>query len=314
MGLWSALIRRLPWRRGRPSRRDFLSLVFLLDKPRRASDPEVTGRISRKWQKRLGLEQAPAVRTFPLGSDGGPPGEAVVWDGLPFAVMSVEGRYCPETPEGVSEDLRLSEPFERHAGWIAVDWMMPASSPEEVELAYRALGEVLAEYEGADVLLVYDKEEGRLVPYAPSVPERLRSEFPRSVFEETQMPVLRVGDDEAALLDAAAKEARLRFQEFVTAFECRTPEQIFSVKTDFRERAGEEERVEWMWIDVEELTPTAVVGTIGNEPRGLTTFRIGDRVELSRERVVDWMYTTPQGPEEYAGGFSVKVFESSHRG
>jgi uncharacterized protein YegJ (DUF2314 family) len=151
-----------------------------------------------------------------------------------------------------------------------------------------------------DIIAVLDKQTVRLVPYGAHVPERLTSDFPESVFEESA-PILS-GEGLEEELQKAADEAQGRLPEFVSAFERRKKGAICGVKAKFQDG----ESVEWMWVTVEHITDDGFEGRLDNDPGELTNVKVGDRITVKSDDVVDWVVKEGDGMR---GGFSIEVFQ-----
>jgi uncharacterized protein YegJ (DUF2314 family) len=232
----------------------------------------------------------------------------LVWERSPFTVVAAPRKYTTEPPETLTPDTRLQTRLHEHQAWLAADWMLPVRTEDQKAIAYRTLGVVISLYCGDDVLLIYEKETGRLVPYREGAAVELMSEEPRKVFASAAVPIVQVANssDLDQKLAAAGEEARARLPEFVSALGRRRPGQMFTIKTDFREMIDGEEVVEWMWVEVDRAVGDGFEGTLGNDPESLRSVKLGDRVTVRTDRIADWMYEI-EGDPPFAGGFSVKV-------
>jgi uncharacterized protein YegJ (DUF2314 family) len=181
---------------------------------------------------------------------------------------------------------------------------MPVESDEDRQLAYRTMGMIMATvaFVGVkdDVIAVFDKATNRLAPFDDTVPGRLASDFPESVFAE-DAPILSSEGVEQEL-QKAADEAQSRLPEFVSAFERRGKGGTFGVKAKFQEG----DAVEWMWVLVEHVTDNGFEGRLDNNPGQLKRFKAGERITVKPEEVVDWVIKDGKGMR---GGFSIEVFK-----
>src|SRR6476661_5891865 len=113
--------------------------------------------------------------------------------GQPFVVIGVAEPYTTDDPATITPDLRKQNLLRQHKAWFACDWMLPVNDDDDRQTAYRVMGLVMAAVAMLiknDVIAVFDKGTGRLVPYSDNVPDRLTGEFPESVFEEGMAPIL----------------------------------------------------------------------------------------------------------------------------
>jgi uncharacterized protein YegJ (DUF2314 family) len=102
----------------------------------------------------------------------------------------------------------------------------------------------------------------------------------------------------------AAREARRRWPEFVSAFESRTITQSFSAKV----RLGEGDNSESLWISVSALEGDYLYGALENEPSFLHRLCFGSRVRASVGVINDWLV---QDGESHRGGFTIDAMRRS---
>lgn len=87
-------------------------------------------------------------------------------------------------------------------------------------------------------------------------------------------------------MEAAKKIGRKTLPEFLARLDApRADETDFSVKFDL-DPAGE---VEYIWANNLQREANGLSGTLSNEPIS-TKFRIGQRVSISFDRIIDWGY------------------------
>src|SRR5688500_14023051 len=231
MGLLSKLFGRK-----KKSDDEFLSIAYLLRKPRSVDDPRLRAGLAKLAQRTCQLPEPPATHINQLTESAA----GVVVEGQPFVVMAVGEPYTTADPAEITPDLRKQNLLRAHKAWMACDWMMNVGEDaEHRKLAYRTMGMIMAivAKSGAadDVIAVLDKATGRIVPFDAGVLERLMGEFPESVFEEN-VPILSSEGLEAELEKAAA-EAQERMPEFIQAFQNRMPGKraTYAVKAKFEE-------------------------------------------------------------------------------
>jgi uncharacterized protein YegJ (DUF2314 family) len=90
------------------------------------------------------------------------------------------------------------------------------------------------------------------------------------------------------------------FGEFEAELAEPRPGATYSVKALFDEAGA----VEHLWLSELSVENGVLTGTIDNEPIQLSRVRFGDRVEVDRDLVSDWMVIEDG---RYRGGFTVRV-------
>lgn len=105
-------------------------------------------------------------------------------------------------------------------------------------------------------------------------------------------------------LRKAGEEARAHFDEFVAAFNEHKPGVRFSVKGPFATDSG---TTEWMWVDVKSLDVTTVHGLLDNDPDDVKSLKAGDRVDVDRTKMSDWIVSDGSTMK---GGYQVAVLKS----
>jgi len=284
---------------GRKKDDEFLSIVYLLKRPRRVDEPKVRAALAGLVQSVFKMGQPPATQIKALNERAA----GLVIEGQLFVVMAVAEPYTTADPAEITPDLRKQRILKEHQAWIACDWMLPVANDDDRQLAYRTMGMVMATVGMLvtdDVIGLFDKGSGRLVSYSENVPVRLIGDFPESVFDEQDAPVFSSNglEDE---LRKAADEAQSRLPEFVSAFERRAKGNVFGVKARFEEG----DAVEWMWIKIDHITDDGFEGRLDNNPAELKRVKAGDRVTVKADEVVDWVI---KAGDEMRGGFSIEVF------
>ena len=93
-------------------------------------------------------------------------------------------------------------------------------------------------------------------------------------------------DPEDILLKSAQIETQLKLAELRQRIQSPPAEQTYlAVKGIF----GEEDQVEHLWVRDLSLQEDQIVGTLDNQPLGLSQWSAGDRVVLGQEQISDWM-------------------------
>jgi uncharacterized protein YegJ (DUF2314 family) len=120
------------------------------------------------------------------------------------------------------------------------------------------------------------------------------------------VPMVSISEDDPRYIDAVA-EANRRFDEFLSAFEVRTPADLFEVKSAFRDDFGKE----FMWFTVSQVDEDYIHGMLDNDPAQVKSVKRGQRVKILRKQVNDWLYVR-EG--QFYGGFTVKIVQDKNSG
>lgn len=104
-------------------------------------------------------------------------------------------------------------------------------------------------------------------------------------------------DFDDAAMDAAIAKARGSVEEFLTVLEARSAES-YSVKAPIHEG----EKTEHFWIVDVTYQDGTFSGTIGNEPGIVSTVKFGQKWELKKEEISDWMYIKD---DRIYGGYTI---------
>ncbi len=112
--------------------------------------------------------------------------------------------------------------------------------------------------------------------------------------------VQNVPDDDPGMLAAYAR-AKATLPGFWERVARPEPGERFSVKLRYATRAGNDELI---WANDPELNGDLVSAVIDNEPRDIEGLKIGDRVAVPVNRVVDWIIVR-QG--KMHGGFTIRA-------
>lgn len=164
------------------------------------------------------------------------------------------------------------------------------------------MAKVLAELIDDRVESIYVVPTGEALAYSPFMKDLMRGPDPMYYFLEKEVPVREFEADDPRLA-AAATEARLRFEEFRTAFEARNPdddESIYAVKIAMTE----DDAIEHMWINVSDIVGDEITGELANEPRDLEEVELGDEITTTIAELEDWVI---QRGTERLGGFSLAI-------
>lgn len=105
--------------------------------------------------------------------------------------------------------------------------------------------------------------------------------------------------DEA--MNEAIRKARLSFDDFLAAFNSKNESQRgFSVKMPFATEYG----AEHIWLTNMEVKDGKLFGIVDNLPQSVNTVRLGDVVEIERDKISDWFYIDN---EKLVGGLTIRV-------
>ena len=223
-----------------------------------------------------------------------------------FTVL-VSGRPYISNPKQFAResirDKRLRTAVEQHRAWVSVDLMDEPSDPESSQAAYRVIGQILATLAGPDCLAIYCPEIQRCNEFDLSLMEVLAGPKPLDLFREpTFEPIIEISDSNPKMADAV-KEARNRWQEFLSAFQKSSSADTdrFIVKAEFREGA----KCEYMWLSVTAASRGSFSGVLMNDPHELLDVHRGASVTLELDKLNDWIFQDEDG--EHIGGFTLDV-------
>lgn len=301
MGLWAWLRRLLASPTSdRPDTRPDgppIAFVLLLRQPRDLDADELAQIASAAFDEPISADPD-ATDRFIAGSEP----SFVLKLGERFFLINVFPRPYMDDRETAARsvgELRLRKAVREHEAWLSVD-LLGDCTERDLPAVYRVIGKLTAALADDDCLAIYAPATGQLNAFDEDVVRQLRGDRPLALFESpTHPPVVPVSGDDPRLR-AAVTKARRRWDEFVSAFEERRPDQTFSVKA----RIGDEETSEFMWVSVTGLENGWIYGRLDNDPVELTHIRCGDRVRVAVKELNDWLYTDG---ERMAGGFTIEV-------
>jgi len=296
----------------------FLSLVLLCREPRYLDATILARLASQAWG--VEVTASSTEDDDPPTQDGDPPedgdndrqafvvGQPPLFMAMhPQAMCAIHHFDQPyfddldEAAEGIVE-LRTRQAVRDHRAWISVDvlhWFGEVEAPDQ---AYRLIAQLLAEIADDNVLAVIDPDARQVFCYDPEMERKLRSDNPLAELREGYyVPIIGVSGDDPEL-QAAVAEARDHWPEFVAAFESRdlSADDHYSVKAPF----GNDDNVEFMWVEVTAIENDTIFGTLGNDPANIPSLACGDRVQVPVAKLSDWIILVDG---EMTGGFSLKV-------
>lgn len=223
-----------------------------------------------------------------------------VVDGEAYGVICVPRPYIgPEMHAEIRSTVRdtdVADALTTHGAWISVDYMRGTADEPRI---YATIGRLIAELLDDEAMLLLDVAHNRFATIDEQTREHLRGPAPMGMFG-TQEYVFAAHEDDQAIA-RAVDEARGRWDEFVIAWEKRTPDQHFAVKLAFEDG----KRVEHMWVTVEDVSSSRVTGVLDNDPTQVRNIKIGARVDRDAAEVEDWLIVEEDGT--MTGGFSAKA-------
>lgn len=320
-------LRPLPEEKRRPKQRktlppvedddpeeELISLVYFLSEPREAEEEAIRRCVSGALGMTFDVSDPDSeyfVMQFNPPDAKRPEDNAVLHfmiripQGV-FAVLVSDSPYI-ENPQDFAKDSirdkRLRSAVESHQAWLSVDLMDSTEDPTDAEVAYQIIGKILSYLAGPDCLAIYCPELQRCNEFDLSLIDILGGDRPLDLFDEpTFEPIIEISDDNPKMA-AAVAEARKRWPEFVRAFGTCEEEDLdrYIVKAEFREGKN----CEYMWVQVEEINNNEIEGILMNDPHELLDVHRGARVQLSLDRLNDWIFPQPDG--SHVGGFTLDV-------
>lgn len=286
------LIGFLWWRRvrrpdGPPAVAMLLSspMILTVEQIRRALEPEFGDIEHRKGSE---VAEAPAfVHEFLI--DG--------------RVISIAGHPAP--PENIRQkfskdisELRTKEAVLTHGGLLTVELLCEGKThldEADLDLMGRVLG--LIADERAMAMYIYPGM--RTVVVTSDTLDHLRRGELADAFQSGMIAVEGVADGDQEM-ELAIQEARLRWPEFMDAYQNPQPGDSFSVKGRF----CHEDDVEHMWLTPQSIDGSAIKGVLDNSPMYMPFLKLGSVVEIDSQDVSDWIIYRG---EDTIGGFSIAV-------
>lgn len=105
-------------------------------------------------------------------------------------------------------------------------------------------------------------------------------------------------------MNEAIKKSRMTFDDFLTAFKNQKRNQsAFSVKMPFPTGHG----AEHIWLTDIQSKGGKLFGTVDNVPESVTNIKLGDKVEIDRNKISDWFYIDGN---KLIGGLTIRVLRN----
>ena len=118
--------------------------------------------------------------------------------------------------------------------------------------------------------------------------------------------IINVAPDDPEMLEAV-QQARESVDDFIQALNENEDEQTgFAVKRKFTQG----DQVEYMWLTDVRYKDGIFDGQLDNDPRDLTNVQAGERFQVNKEEIWDWIIFTEDG---MVGGYSVKLLLKRQR-
>lgn len=221
------------------------------------------------------------------------------------ATSGNEPLYPAEVADRLPE-LRLQTAVREHSGWLAVEVTDAPDGTSDCDRVAHA-GQLLAALTPADALALARPAMGRVSLFTPATAAFLIDGQVSAAFHPHDQPVPIAGmADDDPRLSAAAEEANKRFDEFLVAFAERGPTDTFAVKVPFTDDHGRE----FMWVSVNGVDATHIVGKLDNRPAFIQAVHVGDNVRVLRSELNDWLYVRDG---ELHGGFTLRLLDEQLR-
>jgi uncharacterized protein YegJ (DUF2314 family) len=102
-------------------------------------------------------------------------------------------------------------------------------------------------------------------------------------------------------MNEAIKKSRLSFDDFLTTFKNKKRSQSsFSIKMPFPTNYG----AEHIWLVNIESKNGKLFGQVDNVPESVTSIKLGDKIEIDRNKISDWFYIEDN---KLIGGLTIRV-------
>jgi uncharacterized protein YegJ (DUF2314 family) len=216
-------------------------------------------------------------------------------DGHPVTVISAPAPYgiggmTPDQLASQVREARLREAVREHRAFISFA-AGEGLDGEGWEALIGKLGRIVAGFADDEALVLWRADTNAATRLTPEIRERLRAgEAVAALTEVVGDEVSEVDADDPRMI-AAVEEARARWSEFAAAVErIGNPEQTL-LKAPFRD--GEE--LEHMWVAVESAGAEGATGTLVSRPFKVRTVKEGQRVEVARSEITDWVFVENEG-------------------
>lgn len=125
-----------------------------------------------------------------------------------------------------------------------------------------------------------------------------------SSIKSTELPQIIEVDGTDEEMNAAIEMANQTLDEFDEALLSNDPDlSYFAIKTRFETQKG----VEHIWVSSIEIKDDKYVGIVANLPESIENINIGDKIEIERDNISDWMFAENN---KLRGGFTIKLLRN----
>lgn len=194
-----------------------------------------------------------------------------------------------------TKEKRIQKVIQDTCAWISFDLLTQNPSPTNIAGFYRHACRVAAALLNDHFLGVLITDKNKIFPYEEGLATKLVSDDPVTALEHwNPVPLVDDSDEE---VNAAMATARAKWPEFEQAFHARKFDQQFMVKALFRDASSIDG--EWMWVEVDSVTPAAAQGVLVNEPVNVHNVKTGDSVTVPIAEVGDWAFN--KGNQMFGG-------------
>jgi len=270
-----------------------ISLVLLLSEPRFLDANLLTKLVEKAW--------APARSSV----EGKSPLLTIHADGGKFIIQNVDSPYFDQPQKVAAEmrELRLRKVVAEHRAWLSVEFV-ESDQLEPSAKIYQMIGKLIAELCDSDCLAVLAPATGAINVYDDEIREGLCEKDPAELLNNfIHAPVVNISQADPRMRQAVA-EAKKRWPEFVSAFENRSADQLFSIRAPF----GDGEHTEFMWVGVTAIENDMIYGMLGNEPVHVRGMNAGETVKVRVGDMNDWMFTEGK---RMRGGFTIEAIRQA---
>ena len=196
------------------------------------------------------------------------------------------GRTYVDDPGAESqqfEDLRARTAFAEHKAWVAVDLATDPGDKLRPQ-ALTLMAKLAAEFYDDHCTLLYSPALNRFAVPGPEVEAKLQAGDLDGLFGdyEVNMPVIETKDDKR--VEQAKAKAKQEWPKFVEVWTRLGTSSSAMVKGRFGHDGGNE----YMWVQVQDLRPGQVTGTLMNQPVHVPLTK-GQTVQvMTPDDIADW--------------------------
>ena len=280
-----------------------LSFVALLKEPQHLEAIYVATAARKAWNADLGDGNSEGEDGFVVGGEDPLPTIAVKFRDRMLLVNNFACPYVqdPENAAASIADLRLQELVGKHTAWMSCDALGVESFDDDSEVRewYRVLGRLLSELVDENCLAILLPQTGQIFANMEETLDLLKSTDPlEALADDAPVPIVPISDDDPRM-EAAVRDARHHWPEFVKAFEEGQGDN-FSVKAPICHGG----KTEFIWMEVTAIENGVIYGKLANEPMDLGPLKLGSKITTSEDEVNDWAYFAGDEPH---GLYTVKV-------